>query len=286
VKVAVGTLDITESKRQINREVVGESNLNHELMGYAISAEDLHARLCKMHHRDVHIWQVDLADECWDMFSDVLILEEQGKTERFLALKLRQYYRRCRSALRVLLAQYSGQNAGGLRFRYGEFGKPELADHELHFNVSHSGNLGLIAISLHPVGIDLELMNPLDVNEGLINVLCHPAEKPLFECLRVNERYSLFYKLFTRKEAYCKAVGIGLQRAPSGLRFADLPGSIGSQVHDEHMDNISSSFVYDICSIIGYAASVCVPFLAARIFVFKAEPSELRFWNKSAYESR
>jgi phosphopantetheinyl transferase len=58
-----------------------------------------------------------------------------------------------------------------------EYGKPELEDQRWHFNASHSGDLGLIAISLQPVGINLELATPLVVDTGLINVLCHPVKK-------------------------------------------------------------------------------------------------------------
>jgi 4'-phosphopantetheinyl transferase len=251
---------------------VSESNAKCEPPGCAGSAEDFNARIGQTHERDVHIWQVDLADSCWDVFSHILSLDEQEKADRFRTLKLRQHYRRFRSALRVLLARYSGQNAVDVRLRYGEFGKPELADQLLHFNVSHSENLGLIAISLHPVGIDLELMSPLGVENGLIDVVCHPVEKPLFERLSASERCRLFYKLFTRKEAYCKALGVGLQRPLCSLRFADSPCSIGSQVHDEDIDKVSSFFVYDICSVIGYAVSVCLPFSDARISLLKLDP--------------
>jgi len=254
---------------------VNESNAKCELPRCGVSAEDFHATIGRLHDRDVDVWQVDIADACWDAFSDVLTLDETEKTDRFRTLKSRQYYRRFRSALRVLLARYSGQNAADIRLRYGEFGKPELANQQLHFNVSHSGNLGVIAISLHPVGIDLELMSPLDVESGMIDVVSHPVEKPLFERLSVSERCRLFYKLFTRKEAYCKALGVGLQRPLCSVWVAASPSSIGSQVHDEYSDNISPFFVYDICSTIGCAVSVCLPFSDARISLLKLEPSKI-----------
>jgi phosphopantetheinyl transferase len=90
----------------------------------------------------------------------------------------------------------------------------------------------------------------------------------------MNERCRLFYKLFTRKEAYCKALGVGLQHAPSGLRL-DSPASIGSQVYDEDEHNISPFFVYHICSIHGYAATVCLSHSEARLSLFKVKPRKL-----------
>ena len=205
------------------------------------------------------------------MFFDVLTQDELERRDRLRTLKLRLSYQHCRSALRVILGLYSGQNPAELRFCYGKFGKPKLPDRGLHFNVSQSGNLGLVAIALHSVGVDLELINPLVVDADLVNVFCHPFEKALFEPLPLNKRSSLFYQLLTRKEAYCKALGIGLQRAFRSLRFDDLD-SLRSQVYDEDVADTVPFFAYDLRCIIGYSASVCLPYSDARISLFKLEP--------------
>ncbi len=232
--------------------------------------------------RDLHLWQIDVADAGWDRVSDVLSLDEWETADRFRTHKLRLYYRRCRSALRVLLSRYSPQNAADIQFHYGEFGKPDMADRKLHFNLSHSENLGLVAISLHPVGIDLEFVNPLRIDMGLVNILCHPVEKTSFLRLPPNERYALFYQLWTKKEAYRKALGVGLQRSLCALRLEDLSPTV-SQVYDEHPANDSSFFVYNIPSVFGYAASVCLPHSGARISLFKIEPRKLMNpWSKAS----
>ena len=122
-------------------------------------------------------------------------------------------------------------------------------------------------------------MRPLDVNGGLINILCHPVEKSLFEYLRKNEQCRLFYRLFTRKEAYCKALGAGLQRARSGLRFIDFPASMAVQVYDEYINDISPFFVYDIDSITGYKC--LLPHSKARLSLFDLKPPVAPFAHHS-----
>jgi 4'-phosphopantetheinyl transferase len=195
--------------------------------------------------------------------------DEREKAGRFRTLKLRQYYRRCRSALRLLLGRYSGQRPASIKFRYREFGKPEVDDPKWHFNLSHSENLALIAISLHPVGIDLEFINSLEIDPGLVDIVCHSSEKTALELLPVDERCRLFYELLTKKEAYCKALGVGLQHPLCALRF-----DVFSQVCDEHIDDAPLLFAYSIPSVAGYAASVCMPLADARIYLFKSEPYE------------
>jgi 4'-phosphopantetheinyl transferase len=60
-----------------------------------------------------------------------------------------------RGQLRELLASYLGEPPGKLRFRYSSYGKPALSGFELHFNVSHSGGLALLAFSTdHEIGVD------------------------------------------------------------------------------------------------------------------------------------
>jgi 4'-phosphopantetheinyl transferase len=251
---------------------LSESTARCVLTDRVLCAEKFVLGSGQMRDREVHLWQVDLADAHWDTFSEVLSLDEKARAGEFRTSKLRQYYRRCRSAVRVLLARYSGEIAAGIQFHYGEFGKPEMEHGRWHFNVSHSHNLALVAISLSVVGIDLERMLPLSVDVGMVNIICHPAELTSFRCLTLNERHALFYRLLTRKEAYCKAVGIGLQRPLSDLCFAELSSSTGLEVSDEKNDSLTTFFVYEICSLIDYAVSVCLPFSDAQISLFSLEP--------------
>ncbi|MDQ6812000.1 MAG: 4-phosphopantetheinyl transferase, partial [Actinomycetota bacterium] len=60
-------------------------------------------------------------------------------------------------ALRDVLAAYLETSPEAIRIVDGAHGKPELAGRELHFNLSHSGDVGLVAVSRErPVGVDVE----------------------------------------------------------------------------------------------------------------------------------
>src|SRR4051812_28027878 len=60
--------------------------------------------------------------------------------------------------VRRLLAGYAGLRSADLAFVRNEHGKPRLANATLEFNLSHSGDALLIALSkTHALGVDLEM---------------------------------------------------------------------------------------------------------------------------------
>ncbi|PYG85690.1 4'-phosphopantetheinyl transferase [Ruminiclostridium sufflavum DSM 19573] len=96
-----------------------------------------------------------------------------------------------------------------IAFEKNEYGKPFLSGHyKAHFNISHSGSWVACAISDYPVGIDVEVMKPTDLeiarrffsNEEYTALTNQPDE----------EKQAYFFKLWTLKESYIKAVGKGL----------------------------------------------------------------------------
>lgn len=90
---------------------------------------------------------------------------------------------------------------------YGEFGKPYLPDYpNVYFNLSHSGQYVVCAVSDRPVGIDIQVIRPyyLDVVRRVYN----PRE--LEQIKNSADPASEFTKLWTKKEAYLKMLGCGL----------------------------------------------------------------------------
>lgn len=218
---------------------------------------------------DIHVWQADLDDARWDIYSEVLSKDEREKADRFHTFRLRQRYQRCRSVCRVLLGRYSSQSPASLIFRYGPFGKPEVADRQWHFNVSHSRNVALVAVAMHPIGIDVEFVNSEKVNvDELINVICHPSEKDKLALLSGSEQRLQLLQIWTQKESYLKALGLGLQHPLRSVRF-DVSTERGRKVLDENGRPVSF-FVYEISSIEGYAASICLACEDARLSLFSA----------------
>lgn len=85
-------------------------------------------------------------------------------------------------------------------------GKPKiLKDENFHFNVSHSGEYVLLAVSPLPVGADIEQIRE-SLPKGLQRILSE-EEMKILECLSEQEKNSFFFQLWTRKESYVKCLG-------------------------------------------------------------------------------
>ena len=88
-----------------------------------------------------------------------------------------------------------------------EYGKPFIEDYpDFHFNISHSGNWVVCAISNMPVGIDIELMKPIDYS--LAEHFFYPREYE--RLVNAENKSDCFYDIWTLKESFIKAVGTGL----------------------------------------------------------------------------
>src|SRR5439155_16082372 len=99
-------------------------------------------------------------------------------------------------------------------FRYGEHGKPDLAAAErlpLRFNVAHSGELVLVAVTRdRAIGVDLELRRD-SVEWGPIAAeFFSPREQEALRELPADQQRDAFFQFWTRKEAFVKAQGKGL----------------------------------------------------------------------------
>ncbi|MCQ2071246.1 MAG: 4'-phosphopantetheinyl transferase superfamily protein [archaeon] len=92
----------------------------------------------------------------------------------------------------------------------GPFGKPLMRDDTVQFNISHSGNLVVCAVSDRPVGVDVQTIEEFD--DGLLAHILTPSEREIFDKNRSN---TLFTDIWASKESYVKAVGTGLYTEPT-----------------------------------------------------------------------
>jgi 4'-phosphopantetheinyl transferase len=164
----------------------------------------------------IDVWKVRLDEpERAQPEASVLSLDEKARRSRFHFEKDRNYFIRCRSALRCLLADYLAMTASEIRFDYLTGGKPRLASDQnpnaLEFNVSHSGSIALIAVgSERRIGVDVERIR-LDVDTGaLAERFFSVHERAGLRALPDDLRVAGFFACWTRKEAFLKATGEGL----------------------------------------------------------------------------
>lgn len=138
---------------------------------------------------------------------------ERDQAARYRFDKDRWRFTLCRAWLRRLLGARLGQSPSGIKFHAGEYGKPHI-EGKLEFNLSHSGEWAVCAIAENlPVGIDIEVYRPFPEAKAIAGEFFTPGERSLLECAGEEETAKRFLRLWTRKEAYVKAVGHGLSMA-------------------------------------------------------------------------
>lgn len=114
-----------------------------------------------------------------------------------------------RSILKIVLAAYTKLDAKNINLDYHSNKKPYLASHLwLHFNVSHSEDYAVIAISLNKVGIDIEFSSE-DFNfKEILSAVFNDNE--ILAIQNAANKKHTFYTSWTRKEAFVKALGKGI----------------------------------------------------------------------------
>ncbi len=110
----------------------------------------------------------------------------------------------------MLLGRYLARAPASLEFTYGPAGKPELgSDSALRFNLAHSGGIGAFAFATCEIGIDLEAVRSIET-AAIVDRFFSTEERDDLQALPVAERELAFFRCWTRKEAFLKAVGTGL----------------------------------------------------------------------------
>jgi 4'-phosphopantetheinyl transferase len=113
----------------------------------------------------IDVWRADLT-AIEDNLENLLGADERARAERIVPARKRVLWARSRGVLRALLGRYLERDPRTLRFALGPHGKPALAhdgadEGDLRFNLSHSGDLALVAVSAgREIGVDIERARP------------------------------------------------------------------------------------------------------------------------------
>lgn len=161
------------------------------------------------------LFPLDLGDAERGELAALLSAEEQRRSARFRFAHLTERYIVAHGRLRQLLAEQLQMPPRDLQFAAGPHGKPRLAGAAaasgLQFNLSHSGNWGLVGWSRgRAIGVDIELRREMRDEAALVHRYFSPVEIAAYEALPAERRQEGFFNAWTRKEAYVKAVGRGL----------------------------------------------------------------------------
>jgi 4'-phosphopantetheinyl transferase len=137
---------------------------------------------------------------------------ERVRAGRFVFERDRRRFVAGRARLRQLLASRLGTRADRVELAYGPRGKPRLAGGSaLRFNLSHCGDVALYAFSNgREVGVDVEAVRELPGADDVTRHFLSPRERAAYLRLPARERSRAFFRCWTRKEAFIKALGTGL----------------------------------------------------------------------------
>lgn len=147
--------------------------------------------------------------------------DELARAGRFIFCRDRDRFMAGRVRLRAILSLYTGVAAAAIRFRYGPNGRPECDGPR--FSLSHSGDMALLAVGgAVPLGADIEAVRPIPLDVGRHSF--SPGEIRSLMALPKPQRQAAFFRCWTRKEAYVKALGTGLATDLSSFSVSLDPG--------------------------------------------------------------
>jgi 4'-phosphopantetheinyl transferase len=217
---------------------------------------------------DTQVWRFDL-DQPGD--ESLLSEVEKARAARFIKSVIRRRFISSRTQLRQVLGTALSVAPHEVVLKISDYGKPHLdpAIHpiDLRFNLSHSENVGLLAVTTgHEVGVDVEQIRPEIATGDLARRYFSSAEVAALESLPECRRVARFFDYWSAKEAYIKARGQGLH-IPLDEFDVPLDASAGSlPVLDRHDPNQSGRWHVALLNVAsGFAAALCTPHRTATI---------------------
>jgi 4'-phosphopantetheinyl transferase len=203
---------------------------------------------------------LDIAAVDGDRFWQWLSADEQKRANRFKREPLKRNFVAARGNLREILAQHLGCEPQDLQFGYGDRGKPHLKNAPIHFNLAHSQDLAIYAVSCdRELGIDLEYLNLRCDVEEIANRYFVSAEKQIIRDLadQPDQQSLAFYRAWTLKEAYGKATGQGIANLLDRVDVSPLlqrPMGEVWQIDGWQLQLLSTELSLDA----NYAAALCI----------------------------
>jgi 4'-phosphopantetheinyl transferase len=195
--------------------------------------DDRPTRAIQHRPEEVHVWRAwtDASTAVVSLMDACLSESERIRAAKFLHKEDQSRYVFSRGLLRNILATYVGARPEDLTFWSNEFGKPLLdepfASSDIYFNVSHSMNLVVIAVAFERhIGVDVEFVRSISDVDAIAHRCFTESELELLNG-ESGSKISNFFRCWTRKEAFVKAIGKGLS-VPLNSFTTSLPGGVTS----------------------------------------------------------
>lgn len=219
---------------------------------------------------EVHVWRhrLEQPPELQESYLRTLAEDERTRASRFHFDTHRRHFVAGRGFLRALLARYLHTTPEEVRFAYGQYGKPLLdgahRESPLRFNASHSGDWAVYAfVQDHEVGVDVEHIKADFETEGIAERFFSALEVQTLHALAEEEKPAAFFRCWTRKEAYIKAIGSGLSHPLDSFDVTLAPGEPAALSRAEGWSLFDLEFAPD------YAAALAVEGSGHRVHRFE-----------------
>jgi len=181
---------------------------------------------------EIHLWQLDLSD-IQQTSESCLDQDEQTRFYGFAGPVQARRYLASRCAMRRIIGKYLGSEPLDVEFSTQQGGKPVIAsvDNDLHFNLTHTGDVGLLAVARRmAVGIDIEQIRSMKHKHSIARRTFEPTEVETLAETPEQKQDATFFRLWTCMEARqkCKGHGIFGSKVSSqsvGIhQFVPMPG--------------------------------------------------------------
>ena len=237
-----------------------------------------------------HVWRVTLAPPASWPSSLRLAPGEQAHADRLRNEEGRNRWICSRLALRTIVAAYCECEQGEIRFEQGPFGKPRLAENgrgasRVHFNLTRSGDLCLVAVSRdYPVGIDVERLDGAGGEDLIARRFFTSREAEWIARLEGQPKNKAFLEIWTRKEAYLKATGLGLQPSLGDVDVSPSENSPG--IHSIAGPSSTTWRLIPLFPAAGYVATLALPLASTGDGNGDIEMKTFRFAQELGFSSR
>jgi 4'-phosphopantetheinyl transferase len=177
---------------------------------------------------NIHIWWVSLhaSREIEKAFEKTLSDKEMLRGQAFVNSRLRRRFTLSHGVLRVLLGRYLDTCPSNVALGCGRAGKPFVKNEKarIEFNMSHSDDLAVYAFANGcRLGIDIERPRSMPDREAVAKQFFNQREYAELRTVEKMCQEEAFFRCWTRKEAYIKAVGQGLTLALNSFQVSVRP---------------------------------------------------------------
>ena len=133
----------------------------------------------------------------------------------------------------------------------GKMGKPSLTERpDIHYNLSHADGIAACIVSDCECGIDCERIR--EYRPNVMKRVFSDSERSMVENAGEGKKNEFFFRLWTLKEAYVKAIGVGISYPMNTLEFSFENGMIRSNITDCRFRQYivgNGGFVISVCEL-------------------------------------